>query len=176
MVKLNLTFLSVAGGFILLTGCSDSSQLSNNLSEEKVIEIVANEAAMENNKILAERYFIEVWDKGNIEVADEILAPNWIDHSNSAEVPEGVTHRQHLKEVVAGFKDVFPNSRFKIEQLLADGEMVILRFSATAKQEKDYFGIRPTGKTKRLGGIDIYHFRDGQMIEEWETHEELGEF
>ena len=76
---------------------------------------------IEANKALVRRY-IEMWNSGNVELADEVLSPTWMDHVH----PE-VTSIESVKQAVQKTRAAFPDFRITIESLLSEGDLVALR-------------------------------------------------
>ena len=101
----------------------------------------------EASKALVRRY-IEMWNTGNVELADEVLAPTWVDHVH----PE-VTGPESVKQAVQKIRAAFPDFRITIESMLSEGDLVALR--GTARRE----GISRLMWFVRLA--------DGKMEEMW---------
>src|SRR6266702_4054452 len=76
---------------------------------------------VEANKALVRRY-IELWNAGNVELADEVLAPTWVDHAH----PE-VTGPERVKQAVSKIRAAFPDFRITIESIVGEGDLVALR-------------------------------------------------
>jgi steroid delta-isomerase-like uncharacterized protein len=72
------------------------------------------------------------------------------------------------------FRTAFPDGRFTVEDLLADGEKVVSRFTATGTHKNDFMGIPATGKAITVTGIDILQFADGKAVEHWGEIDGLG--
>jgi predicted SnoaL-like aldol condensation-catalyzing enzyme len=82
---------------------------------------------IEANKALVRRY-IEMWNTGKVEIADEVLAPTWVDHAH----PE-VTDPESVKQAVQKIRAAFPDFRITIESILSEGNLVAVR--GTAQRE-----------------------------------------
>lgn len=79
-----------------------------------------------------------------------------------------------LKKFVATFRAAFPDGRFKVEDMLTDGEKVVCRFSVTGTHRGDFMGMASTGKALKISGIDIIQFANGKAIEHWGEFDGLG--
>ena len=81
------------------------------------------------NKELVRRFYEEVWVNGNLEVADEVFAPDYLRHdfraSDALPGPEG------QKKIAAEFRAAFSDLRFEVELLIADGDYVVGRWTAS---------------------------------------------
>src|SRR5450631_1431458 len=103
---------------------------------------------LEENKAIAQRWFAEGWNKGNIAVADDIFAPHFT--LNGIEVgAEGPKH--NVTRTRAGFPDI----TFTIEEQVAEADRVVTRWTARGTHLRDFNNIPPTGKTVVVPGIVI---------------------
>jgi predicted ester cyclase len=102
----------------------------------------------EQSKAVARRFFEELWNRRELDVADDIIAPDCVTHQLQSGVepdgsprgPEAVKH--HVAEWLAGFPDL----RFEVEQLVAEGEHVVSRVVARGTHAGTWQGVAPTGK------------------------------
>ncbi len=119
----------------------------------------------EKNKAVVRRLFEEVWNKGNLSVTDECFAPTYTHHDPStpefARGPEGEKRRATL------YRAAFPDLRLTIEDLVAEEETVVARWSCRGTHRGDLSGIALTGKQITISGISIARFAGGKMIEGW---------
>ena len=124
----------------------------------------------EENKALVRR-FIEEFDGGNLAVMDELIAPDALLH-----YPGGVDVRgpEGLKEFVAPFITALPDFQHIVEDLLADGEKVIARYTVRATHKGEFRGCAPTGKQVTWTSIGIYRIADGKFQEWWAEADFLG--
>ena len=116
------------------------------------------------------RLYDEVFNKGDVDVIDDLTTPAFVDHdaANSTGDVAG------LKRFVTMFRAAFPDGCFKVEDMLTDGEKVVCRFSVTGTQRGDFMGIPSTGKALKISGIDIIQFANGKAIEHWGEFDGLG--
>jgi steroid delta-isomerase-like uncharacterized protein len=125
----------------------------------------------EVNKNVVRRLFEEVWNKGNLPVTDELFAPNYAHHDTSTpdvgRGPDGEKKRATL------YRTAFPDLRFTVEDIIADGETVMARWSCRGTHKGDLSGIAPTGKQFTISGISIARFANGKMTEGWVNWEAL---
>jgi steroid delta-isomerase-like uncharacterized protein len=126
----------------------------------------------EQNKATARRFY-EAWTSGELDALDEIMAPDAQDHDTQnpnagTRGPEGA--RLTIEMYRAGFSD----SRFDIEQQLAEGDYVITRWTAHGTNDGEMMGMPATGKTVAVTGITIDRFEDGKVVEGWTNWDTLG--
>jgi steroid delta-isomerase-like uncharacterized protein len=126
----------------------------------------------ESNKAIVRRLFEEVWNKGNLQVADELFGPNYAHHDPSTpdvgRGPEGEKKRATL------YRNAFQDLRLTIEELFADGETVAVRWNCRGTHKGELSGLAPTGKQISITGISIARFAGGKMVEGWVNWDALG--
>lgn len=74
---------------------------------------------------------------------------------------------EQLREAFARFRTAFPDLHIITDGLIAEGDLVAARWTATGTHSGELAGIAPTGKTVRWAGIDIYRLLDGKIVERW---------
>lgn len=124
----------------------------------------------QENKALLRRLFKEVWNEGNLATVDELLAPDYVLHDPAKLVrgPEG------FKAYVSAFRAAFPDLHATIEDQIAEGDKVAMRFTGHATHKGEFQGIAPTGKQIMLTGINIQRIVDGRIVENWVNLDTLG--
>ncbi|NIO72292.1 MAG: ester cyclase [Anaerolineae bacterium] len=127
--------------------------------------------SVEANKTIARRYFEELLNKGNLAVADEILATNIIVDSSLQTVIHGV---ENVKQSMAGFRAAFPDQHFTIEDEIGEGDKVVVRYVYRGTHQGEFQGIAPTGKQVAVAGIAIYQITGGRIEEVWVASDSLG--
>lgn len=125
----------------------------------------------EENKALVRRSFEEVWNDKNLNVIDEIMAPDVVNHSEPPGLPEGA---EGSKAFIGMYLSAFPDTRMTIEDMIATGDMVVTRWVATGTHEGELMGIPPTGKHVTVTGISINRISGGRIVEGWGQFDALG--
>lgn len=124
----------------------------------------------EQNKAKIRYYFEEVWNKGNLDAVDEVVAANLVDHNVPPGLPPG---SEGYKVFVGLFRTAFPDMNITVEDLLADGDKVIARFTSRGTHQGDLMGIPPTGKSITVTGISIDRFEGEKYVESWMEFDQL---
>lgn len=109
---------------------------------------------LEENKQVVRRFREEVWNQGNVDAVDEICGSDYV---HNFLVSGLVTRQEGLKQVVATTQRPVPRLRFTIEELLAEGDQVMERW--TARRRDGAVGI--------ARGIDLYRVEGGKIVEKW---------
>jgi steroid delta-isomerase-like uncharacterized protein len=118
------------------------------------------------------RWAEDLWNQGRLEVADEIAGPDYTFHLPG--FPTEGRGPDVLKGAVQLFRAAFPDLHFTIEDEIAEGDTVVSRWTARGTHWGELLGIPPTGKTITVSGIDILHFVDGGIRENWAQFDALG--
>ncbi len=125
----------------------------------------------EELKAMARRYIEEVWNKGNLALIDEMFAPDYLNHSpNTGQMagPEG------LKQLIAGFRRAAPDLHLTIDDMLAEGDRVVTRWTARGTHQGELMGIPPTGRQITVSAIVIDRIVEGRIVEHWAGRDDLG--
>ena len=127
----------------------------------------------EENKALLRRSVEEVFSaQGDLDVADEIYAPNYVGHNPLD--PEDVRGPEGAKEQARMYRSAFPDVRLSIEEQVAEGDKVVTRWIGSGTHQGEMMGIAPTGNQIRIDGITISRIQDGKVVEDWELFNGLG--
>lgn len=125
----------------------------------------------EDNKALVGRYFNAAWNEGNSAVIDELFAANF--HHHNPGVPDGGS-REGFKLFNGAFRSAFPDLRLTQDDVIAEGDKVVTRFTAHGTQQGELQGIAPTGKPINVTGIEIMRVSGGKIVEGWVDFDQLG--
>jgi steroid delta-isomerase-like uncharacterized protein len=126
----------------------------------------------DQNKTAVRRLFDEVWNKGHQQVADELFAQNYNHHDSSS--PDLGRGPESEKKRVTLYRNAFPDIRFTVEDLVAEGESVTARWSCHGTHKGELNGIAPTGRQFTITGISVARFTNGKMIEGYVNWDALG--
>jgi steroid delta-isomerase-like uncharacterized protein len=132
----------------------------------------AKEASM-GTSITARRFFDEVWSEGELELVDELFAPEYVGHPSGPE--ETVRGPEGVKEYVGRLREGVPDLTVTVEDQVIAGDKVATRWTARGTHDGELFGIEPTGRTASVAGITVQRFgADGRIIEGWTNWDLLG--
>jgi len=124
----------------------------------------------EDNKAIVRRSIEDVWARG-FEAEQEVVAANIIDHNPFPGFPPGLEGHHQL---LLMFLNAFPDLQITLEDLLAEGDKVVDRWTMRATHRGELLGIPATGKQVTLTGIDITRIENGQIVEFWHQQDLLG--
>ncbi len=127
---------------------------------------------VEDNKTLVRRGFEELVNTGNMALVDEHVAPNFVRHDlgGGPDIvgPEGV------KLFVGALRAAFPDIEMTVEDIIGEGDKVVVRYTARATHSGVFQSIAPTGRKVTWAGINIYREKDGKVVETWQLADAMG--
>ena len=119
--------------------------------------------SIQENKSIARR-FIQIWGKGNLDMIDELAAPSL--SVQYPVIPQVIRGTQMFRQVMEGFRSAFPDSDLRIEEVIAEDDKVVIRWSFSGTHQGNLLGIPATGKKVSWTGITIYRIVDEKVVEE----------
>ena len=126
----------------------------------------------EENKAVSRRVAQEIFNGGNLDLADELYAPDYVLHDPS--LPEDLHGPEGIKQYAAMSLGASPDARVTVEDQVAEGDKVVSRWTATGTHTGDLMGMSPTGRRIEISGITINRFSGGKIAEDWYQSEDLG--
>jgi steroid delta-isomerase-like uncharacterized protein len=108
------------------------------------------------------RYFEELFNQGRVELVNELLHPEYVNHSpGSPDLPRG---RDGVAIVVRALREGMPDLHYTIDDMVVGADAVAVRATMTGTHTGNFFGLAPSGKAVRVSQMTIEHFRDGQIV------------
>ena len=125
--------------------------------------------SIDRNKELARKFYEVVLNKGDVDLLDEITTAGYVEHDP---LPGQGTGRDGVKDRVnmlrAGLQP-----QFTLEDVIAEGDKVVVRWTNSGRHVGEFLGIPPTNKDFTIAGIDIFVVRDGRLAEHWHVVDQL---
>ena len=122
-------------------------------------------------KLLVRRFVEEAQSRGNLDILEEALASDFVNHSAPPGVPPT---REGTRQLFAAMRSAFPDLTATIHDQIAEGDKVVTRKTLTGIHRGPFFGIPPTGRRVSFGVIDIVRVVDGRIVEHWNEVDQLG--
>lgn len=116
------------------------------------------------NKELMERFYAEVVNAGNLDLIDELLAPDFVEYE---EVPGLGNDREAVRQFFGVIRAGFPDIAFTPEKMLAEGDLVSARVTIRGTHEGEFMGVPATGRSVEFQAMDIVQFADGVATAHW---------
>jgi predicted ester cyclase len=117
----------------------------------------------EQNKALAERY-LEGVDSYDTKRFDDVMSADCRIYFPGSFEP---ISREQLKQLVSGFYKAFGDITHKVEDMIAQGDKVLVRTTDSATHIGEFMGLSPTGKAVKFGELHLFRMKDGKIVEYW---------
>ncbi len=127
--------------------------------------------SIEENKAVVRRFFEELLSTDDLAVVDELLSPGFRFYFAGSPEPMNL---ERYKEFLVARRAAFPDRRFIVEDMIAEGEKVSARFTMRGTHKGEFRGIAPSGKEVTMTGIDMIHLAEGKMVEDRVEVDQLG--
>ncbi len=122
------------------------------------------------NLALVSRIWNEIWNKGALEVSEEVFTQDYLGH-----LPIMTVHGpEEFKDMVRIYRTAFPDVHLSVEDAFASGDRVTVRWISRGTQHGTMMGIPPSHKKIEVMGISIFRMANGRVAEEWEGFDTLG--
>lgn len=127
---------------------------------------------MTHNKQLVEAFIQELFSKGDLGAVDRYLDPSFVNHDppfpGAPDGPEG------MRQAATMFRQALPDWHSEVDQLVAEADIVVERFTAGGTHRADLMGAAATGKTIVLHGINIFRVDGDKIVERWGQLDQTG--
>jgi predicted ester cyclase len=125
----------------------------------------------EENKVVVRRFFEELLSTDNLALADELLFPGFRFYFAGSPEPMDL---QSYKGFLAARRGAFPDRRFVVEDMIAEGDKVSARFTMRGTHKGELRGIAPSGTEVTMTGIDMIRLQEGKIVEDRVEVDQLG--
>ena len=120
----------------------------------------------------ARRLIDEGFNRGNLDVCDELAADDLVEHQNFG--PDHAPGAAGVKAVISSLRRGFSDFHLEIEDIAVDGDKVWLRMAGSGTNDGPFMGNPPTGRRMRTDVFDVLRVRDGKVVEHWGVPDRLG--
>jgi steroid delta-isomerase-like uncharacterized protein len=124
------------------------------------------------NKELVRRFYEEVWDRGNTDVAYEVFADDYVRHDLRA--TDALPGPAGQKKIADDFRAAFPDLRVVVDLVIGEGDYVVGRWTATGTHSGPWGSVDPSGRRATFSAVNIYRFENGKVVEIWNHRDDLG--
>jgi steroid delta-isomerase-like uncharacterized protein len=125
----------------------------------------------EQNKAIVRRLVEEAQGRGHLHVVDELISPDFVDHSAWPGIP---ANREGVKQIFGMFHAALADLHVVIHDQLAEADRVATRKTLRGTHQGDFLGVPPTGKVIAIEVIDILRLKDGQITDHWNLVDQHG--
>ena len=121
------------------------------------------------------RLLEETFNDGKLELADQLVAPEAVDHDPAAPAElRALRGPEALKRTVSTFRAAFPDMKIVVDDVIAAGDKVVMRWHGEGTHRGELTGLAPTGVRASITGISIDQWKDGKVVESWVEWDNLG--
>ena len=124
---------------------------------------------LEANKRVALRFIDEVFVHGDPDAVDELATQDFTPHTFGPLAAGREPIKQAMARVAAGLRD----PEFRIDDVIAEGDRVVVRLTSSATHSGTFMGLPPSGNRYSISEIHIFRIRDGQVSEHWHEFDKL---
>src|SRR4029079_13096673 len=124
------------------------------------------------NKAVIGRFYEEVWSRGNTDVALELFADDYVRHDlrPTESLPGGAGQ----SKIAADFRAAFPDLVFVVDFMVAEGDFVAARWTASGTHEGQWGNVAPSGRTVQFSGVNFFRIVDAKVVEIWNLRDDFG--
>lgn len=127
----------------------------------------------DQNTALADRFHMDIFQAGRLDVADEIVAPGFVIHAPGYP-PEWTQGPEGTKQLAAAIIEGIPDRRIAHHETIAEGDLVMVRWSMTGTHGGELMGVPATGRPIDVTGFDLFRVENGKLAECWQNWDQLG--
>ena len=124
---------------------------------------------IDDNKAVVSRFVDEIFVHGRTEAVDELLADDFVGHT----WPSTGHPKDDLKAAIGRTSKGLSDPRFLVEDMIGEGDQVVVRLTAEATQTGELMGMPASGKRYSIGEIHIFRVRDGKVAEHWHQFDQM---
>jgi steroid delta-isomerase-like uncharacterized protein len=125
----------------------------------------------EENKAIVCHYLDEVWNKGNVSIIDEVMAPTYARYMDTS---GAYLDREGQKQRISGIRQAFSELSLALEDIMAEGEKVTIRITLHGTHTGTFMGVPATGKRFAIGAIDVLRLVESKVVEHWGVMDTFG--
>jgi steroid delta-isomerase-like uncharacterized protein len=114
----------------------------------------------------------EAYNRGRLDVVGEVFVPDAVIHDPALQ--QDVVGVEAIKDMIGAFRRAFPDFVVAVEDQIAEGDRVAVRWTARGTHNGDLWGIAATGKEVTFSGVSVYRFAIGRIAESWSNWDTIG--
>ncbi|MFZ1769711.1 MAG: ester cyclase, partial [Caldilinea sp.] len=142
------------------------------VSPESSKRVMNTADPLEANRQLMITINEEIWNQGNLDRIDETYAKDYVRHE--AGYPAELAGAAGLKQFIETLRTGFPDWNCTVEDTLAEGDKVVVRYACSGTHTGEWNGLAPTGKPIQFQSMIIHRIADGKVAEDWSEYDSLG--
>jgi steroid delta-isomerase-like uncharacterized protein len=129
-----------------------------------------SEQMSQQNKMLARRWFEDLWNRVDLDAAEQILSAEFVEHLTH-EHERGI---EEFKEYVSIYRSAFPDIQNRVEKIVAEADMVAVLWTSRGTHQGEFMGFQPTGRVVTFTGMRLFRIAENKIAESWVTMDAQG--
>ena len=129
-----------------------------------------SEQGSQQNKTLARRWFDDLFSRADLDAANEILGAEFVDHLTRGD-ERGL---EELKHYVIMYRSAFPDIQDTVEEVVAEGDKVVVRWTSCGTHQGEFMCVAPTGRHVTFTGMRLFRIAENKIVESWVNIDERG--
>jgi steroid delta-isomerase-like uncharacterized protein len=121
------------------------------------------EQTSEQNKTLARRWFEDLFSRGDLDAANEIISADFVDHLTH----EDERGLEELKHYVTIYRAACPDIQDTVEDIVAEGDKIVVRWMSRGTHQGEFMGVAPTGRHVTFTGMRLFRIAESKIAESW---------
>jgi steroid delta-isomerase-like uncharacterized protein len=127
---------------------------------------------VEANKELVRQFYEELWNRGNFAAAEKLVAEDYVRHDlRPGDAPAGPAGQM---AIARSFRAAFPDIRLEVEAVVAEGDLVVARWTISGTHSGSWADMPATDRAVRFAGVNFFRFAHGKIAEIWNVRDDLG--
>lgn len=126
-----------------------------------------------SNQEIVRLVCLEAWGKGNVALAEELYAENFVSLNPTPGLPAG---REGVKMEIAAYHQAFPDMHVTVDDMVSEGDKVVARYTIRGTHTGELMGTPATGRSVEITGISMVRVVAGQVVEEFSLADMLALF
>ncbi len=127
---------------------------------------------VEVNKRVVRRFYEDVWNRGDVDVALEVFTEDYVRHDLRPTTASRGAEGQ--RQIAAAFRTAFPDLSFTVDLMVGEGDLVAARWTARGTHRGKWGDVAPTGRTVTFCGVNFFRLRNARVVEIWNHRDDLG--
>ena len=125
----------------------------------------------QENKAIVQGMIDEIFNKKNVDALGNFMAEDMVDHNPPPTDKPGL---EGMKDMMRMYLSAFPDLSVQVEDIIAEGDKVVMRATTSGTHQGEFMGIAATGKKVSFGEIHVIRIAGGKMVEHWGIEDQMG--
>jgi predicted ester cyclase len=167
----SLVMAAVLAAGSMMTSCSKSSTMGKDTTMAATGSAGSADAQLQSNIDVTHEFVEKVLNNGDMKFAEDHTDANFVEHNPAPGQPQGL---EGFKKWLTEWRAAFPDGKITIDDIIAQGDKVVIRNTFTGTHKGPFMGMQPTNKSVKVEGIDIVRIVNGKQTDHWGQFDVMG--